>query len=115
MTTIAGMPLRYRGQSDLDDYPTPPWVTRSLFRYAVQGAWESYSCLEPACGRGHMADVLREYFSSVVASDVADYGYGEVRDFLAEPAQQSDWVVTNPPYVLAERFAARAIATARVG
>lgn len=62
-----------------------------------------------------MADVLKEHFRAVAASDVADYGYGQIRDYLAGPLRAHDWVITNPPYVLAEEFAMRALKSTRVG
>ncbi len=43
------------------------------------------SSLEPACGAGHMAKVLREYFAEVRCSDVHPYGYGDVMDFIRGP------------------------------
>ena len=75
------------------------------------------SCLEPACGGGHMAKVLKEYFANVRASDAYDYGYGEVRDFLADPYPPNsvDWVITNPPFRLAEAFIQQALIVARRG
>ena len=47
-----------------DDFPTPPWATRALIEHVLDNkvAIASMSCLEPACGAGHMAKVLKEYF-----------------------------------------------------
>lgn len=75
------------------------------------------SCLEPACGEGHMARPLAEYFGTVGTFDVADYGFGEVRDFLSHPWERDsyDWVVTNPPFKLAEEFVMTALPIARQG
>ena len=74
-------------------------------------------CLEPACGAGHMAKVLKEYFGEVWAADAFHYGYGPVRDFLTYPyeAGSVDWVITNPPFRLAEEFVLRAQRVARRG
>jgi hypothetical protein len=79
--------------------------------------FKSQSCLEPACGEGHMAKVLTEYFGDVKASDVHPYGYGEVKDFTTHPFEVNfcDWVITNPPFRLGEDFIHRALAVARVG
>ena len=38
--------------------------------------------LEPAFGVGHMAKILKEYFSIVHAADFNRYGYRHVDDFL---------------------------------
>jgi hypothetical protein len=74
-------------------------------------------CLEPACGAGHMSKVLREYFREVRSSDIHAYGYGEVRDFLANPFETNvcDWVITNPPFRLGEQFVIRSLKVARIG
>lgn len=74
------------------------------------------SVWEPACGTGDMARPLGEYFGTVHASDVHDYGGNEVRDFLFpgdDPA--IDWIITNPPFRLAAEFAHRALGVARDG
>jgi hypothetical protein len=64
-----------------------------------------------------MSKVLREYFADVRSFDVADYGYGSIRDFLQQPfaAASFDWVITNPPFRLAEEFVLRGLQVARVG
>jgi hypothetical protein len=74
-------------------------------------------CLEPACGVGHMAQVLKEYFGEVRCSDVHPYGYGGVSDYLAVPyeANSCDWVITNPPFRLGEDFVLRSLKVARRG
>ena len=53
-----------------------------------------------------MARPLREYFGTVKASDIFAYGHGAVADFLATPLEASsvDWIITNPPFRLAEDF-----------
>src|SRR5262245_26464112 len=75
------------------------------------------TCLEPACGAGHMARVLRDYFREVACSDAYTYGFGLQRDFTLHPwvADSFDWVITNPPFRLAEQFVLRAMPVARVG
>ena len=75
------------------------------------------TCLEPACGAGHMSKVLWEYFGHVRSADAFDYGYGLVEDFLAQPheARSVDWIITNPPFRLAEEFVLRALNMARCG
>jgi hypothetical protein len=112
------MATRIEGRESLDDFPTPPWATRALMEYAIGGnGLRSQVCLEPACGVGHMAKVLSEYFASVAASDIYRYGYGEVTDFLATPHEASsyDWVITNPPFRLGEEFINLGLKLARRG
>lgn len=118
-TSHAVMSQRVEALDSLDDFPTPPWATRALIEHAIgqKDALSRMSCLEPACGAGHMSKVLNEYFASVHDSDVGYYGYGEVRDFLGNPYGQNsfDWVITNPPFRLAEQFVLQALSVARIG
>jgi len=114
----AVMSQRVEPVESLDDFPTPPWATRALLEHVISEASDaSQSCLEPACNRGFMAEPLKEYFNSVTASDIADYGYGETRDFLTQAYQANsfDWVITNPPFKFAEDFVHEGLRVARVG
>lgn len=123
----AVMADRVEPADSLDDFPTMPWATRALIEHCIgaDGLGE-LTCWEPACGRGYMARPLAEYFRRVFRTDVADYssdpldkwpGYGgqeRLLDFLwpelpsVIEAQGVDWIITNPPYRLAEQFVARA-------
>lgn len=102
-----------------DDFPTPPWATRALIEHVIPPRYQlaRQTCLEPACGAGHMAKVLAEYFSEVRYSDAFDYDYGPTRNFLTYPYETNavDWVITNPPFRLAEEFILRSLHIARVG
>jgi hypothetical protein len=115
----AVMAQRSELKTSLDDFPTPPWATRALIEHVVasKAGLGSMTCLEPGCGRGHMAVALNEYFGEVSAFDVFDYGFGGVDDFLkSKHADQSyDWCITNPPFKLAEDFIIRALKIARHG
>lgn len=122
----AVMQQRSEPHDSLDDFPTPPWATRALCE-ALQNDWDTgarhapttslLTCREPAANRGHMVRPLREYFASVEACDIHDYGAGfPVQDYLFGPAPDPvDWTITNPPFRLAEPFIARALETSRVG
>lgn len=118
-TSHAVMAQRTEPKDSPDDFPTPPWATRGLIEYIIEDkiSLSEQSCLEPACGAGHMAKVLKEYFKEVRAADAYHYGYGPVRDFLTYPYEMDavDWVVTNPPFRLAEEFVLRALNVARRG
>lgn len=109
---------RTEAMTGLDYFPTPPWATRALIRWMVEaGVCRVDQCVwEPASGCGHMADVLREAFAHVCASDVHDYGYCDaVGSFtgigpdVAERPGHVDWVITNPPFNLAEFFLQRGL------
>jgi hypothetical protein len=118
-TSHAVMAQRIEPADSPDDFPTPPWATRGLIEHVIEDkrALKSMSCLEPACGAGHMAKVLHEYFGAVQSADAYQYGYGELRDFLTEPHElnSADWVITNPPFRLAEEFVLQAMRVARRG
>jgi hypothetical protein len=113
------MAQRAEFKNSLDDFPTPPWATRALVEHVVasKASLGSMTCLEPACGRGHMSVALAEYFGDVTSYDVFDYGFGRIADFLkAKHDNQSfDWVITNPPFKLAEEFIKHSMKIARHG
>src|SRR5690349_6042129 len=94
-TSHAVMAQRAELKNSLDDFPTPPWATRALVEHVI--ASKAYlplmTCLEPACGRGHMAVALADYFKEITSYDVFDYGFGRVGDFLKTkyPEQSFDW------------------------
>src|SRR5665213_1320025 len=80
-----------------DFYSTPDWVTQCLLRKtALRGpVWE------PCCGDGGIARVLGGAGQGVVATDLADYGYGRAGiDFFGcrEFPPGCRTLVTNPPY-----------------
>lgn len=115
-----------RGQT-LDDFPTPPWATRALMEHVLKLTdAKQQVCWEPACGRGHMARTLDEYFDAVIATDIKDYSgettypvtfnfvngnASEILYNLGNPA----WIITNPPFNQAEAFVHKAYALATVG
>ena len=118
-TSHAVMAQRAEPADSLDDFPTPPWATRALVEHVIPDGCSSasLSALEPACGRGYMSQALAEYFGAVASSDIYDYGFAETRDFLGpvHAAASVDWVITNPPFRLAENFIARSLPIARIG
>lgn len=121
------MALRNEPSDSLDFFPTPPWATRALCEWF--NPWDNIklmSCWEPACGEGDMVRPLREYFYTVIASDVYNYGYGDVDDFLFPTDHDAvsysdddhvavDWIITNPPFNLASQFITTALPRARRG
>lgn len=89
-----------------DWYPTPPVATRRLLDVELfdERIWE------PAAGDGAICEVLRAACYNVVASDLVDYGYCDSGvDFLMTTKAESNSLVTNPPYKLAEQFIQHAI------
>ena len=114
----AVMAQRHEPKDSPDDFPTPPWATRALLQHVIHDPKiGKLTCLEPACGKGYMSRPLSEEFHSVTSADIIDYGFGAVRDFLTYPYQAGshDWVITNPPFKLAQEFIERAMTVARSG
>ena len=118
-TSSAVMAQRREPPDSLDYFPTPPWATRALLEWLDErsaGLGGRGTVWEPACGEGHMARPLAERFERVIATDVHDYGFGSVRDFLWPGADEPvDWIITNPPFRLAAEFIERAHQVARCG
>lgn len=126
----AVMAQRKEPHDSLDYFPTPPWATRALCEWLQNPADRLFggpehapttgnlTVWEPACGEGHMAWPLLEYFRTVLATDVHDYGasfpeQAAVVDFLWDTPEAVkeiavDWVITNPPFRLAARFITKA-------
>ena len=77
----AVMSQRHEAKDSLDDFPTPPWATRALMHHVLDYDGGG-TVLEPACNKGYMSKVLKEYFSAVVSSDIHDYNFGDVKDLL---------------------------------
>lgn len=119
-TSSAVMQQRTEAHDSLDDFPTPPWATRALFEHVIKPhalaghylarmrAWE------PCANRGFMYVVLKEYFAGVAATDIHDYDMGYyLHDFLMPfipgpiEVMGVDWIVTNPPFRLAEQIIQR--------
>lgn len=120
----AVMQQRKEPHDSLDFFPTPPWATRALCEHLkMYGPIASETVWEPACGEGHMARPLAEYFREVRSSDVHPYRYVRERGFLHDflglvpPPHElkPDWIITNPPFRLAEEIALRAFEEAKSG
>lgn len=112
------MQQRTEAHDSLDDFPTPPWATRALIQHVIRPHYQydlnRMQCWEPCANRGYMVLPLKEFFGSVVASDIFDYGLGYPQhDFLMpfSPPQHdrvaNDWIITNPPFRLAEQIIKR--------
>lgn len=104
-----------------DLYPTPTDCTYSLLPYIAHLLPHDAMVLEPACADGQMVRPLREFGYQVTGYDLrpdVKGGEGGV-DFLdaenfPEAIVPFDAVITNPPFVIAERFINRALEMAPV-
>lgn len=94
-------------RAEHDYYATPPEAVEAL----LSREHFSFYVWEPACGGGHISEVLKKHGHNVLSSDLVDRGYGETADFLKTsvcPRNERD-IVTNPPYSLAKEFAEHAL------
>lgn len=122
-TSTAVMQRRIEPHDSLEYFPTQPWATRAACEFLSAELGEDLSwqtVWEPACGEMFMADPLDEYFASVIATDIHRYSARHgICDFLFEteqaPFARPDWIFTNPPFKLAQRFIELATRRARRG
>lgn len=132
----AVMASRHEPNDSLEDFPTPPWGTRALVEHVFRPRGLIYNkhliAWDPACNRGYMVRPLREVFSRTYATDIFDYrshtggdvqedafdflpvgDYDPARDYAA--LRSIDFIISNPPFRLAEQFIRRALVHARLG
>ena len=103
-----------RDRVENDYYATQPSsVEDLLLKENVHGR-----VLEPCVGGGHIADVLKTVADRVDCTDLVDRGYDGtvVLDFLEQNVSPIyDWVVTNPPYKLAQDFIEQSLRATKDG
>lgn len=88
-----------RPRSKSDFYPTPPDVTVGLLQYL--GLPKDTMIWDPAYGDGDMVKIFRKM------ANKNSYGTDIIEgiDFLkVKGAGATDWIITNPPFSLAEEF-----------
>lgn len=89
-----------------DHYPTPPIAVEKLLKVETFGQ----TIWEPCCGNGAISTILEKQGYTVISTDLHDWGFGTPgKDFLTEPLQDVDAIVTNPPFNLSYDFAVRAL------
>lgn len=99
---------------EYDYYATPPYATlQFLNQLEEDGLKLNGSILEPACGGGHISEVLYTKYSNITSTDIIDRGYDRLdftADFLKHNFCSYDNVITNPPFKLIQEFISKAIA-----
>ncbi len=110
MSTLPG-PLRAlhaKQRWPRDYYVEPDWCVHALF----DSVTFSGPIHDPACGSGTIVKVARALGYEATGSDLIARGFCEGGiDFLADNTPRRS-IVTNPPYLLAERFIHHAIEVA---
>jgi hypothetical protein len=96
-----------------DFYATEPLALELLLKMEKfsENVWE------PACGMGHMSNILSKHGYNVKSSDLFDRGFGEVGvDFLG--IDNLEWngdIITNPPYLAAKEFIEKSLQITQKG
>ena len=98
---IAGGNSAY-GRAKADFYPTPPDATLALVKALSLPV--KTRIWEPACGEGHMVQTLEKCGYSVIGTDISSG-----TDFLCATYQPCDWIITNPPFSIADKFIERCL------
>lgn len=65
--------------------------------------------MEPACGHGHLSEVLKSRGYNVESFDLIERGYGGVQDFFQYDKTFDGDIITNPPYSVAEEFVKKSL------
>lgn len=98
---------------DLDYYATDPAAVEALLKVEREFSGVIW---EPACGGGHISEVLRRAGYEVYSTDIAHRGYERQRgtfDFLKTYPPLGTYneadIITNPPYKFAAEFAQHAL------
>ena len=89
-----------------DFYATDPKAMELLLEQEKfsQNVWE------PACGAGHLSEVLKEHGYTVKSTDLIDRGYGVGNvDFLNSNEHFDGDIITNPPYKEALGFVSKSL------
>lgn len=96
-----------------DFYATPPVATQALVDYLKVNYPELNDSFiwEPACGKGHISEVLKNAGYKVLSTDLVSRGYGvHDFDFLATDNTKTNChIITNPPYKYAQDFVEKAM------
>jgi len=90
------------------------WCTDALLKTLGDRYPKNETIWEPACGAGHMTDVLKRWGYNVKSTDIKDWGYHDllaVEDFTHTKVAQGMHIITNPPYAKkdAEAFVRHAV------
>lgn len=94
-----------------DYYATDPKALEIFLDKLKEDKFELHnSILEPACGEGHLSEVLTKRGYNVYSSDLINRGYGWQSDFLkVKNTNLKLDILTNPPYKYAEKFVKKAL------
>jgi hypothetical protein len=104
-----GNPIRGRVENDY--YATPKEATLAI----LEKEEIIYPALEPACGQGHISELLEKYKTE--SCDLIDRGYKNafrygvdfLKDFGEDNGGVYNTIITNPPFSLFQEFAEKSL------
>lgn len=102
--TLGARNIAKQERAENDYYATEPKAVELL----LQVERFNKEVLEPACGEGHISEVLKKAGYSVYSYDLVDRGYGDKMDFFNLEEWTGD-IITNPPYKYAKEFVQHAL------
>ena len=91
-----------------DYYATPPIAVEKLLEVEKF----NHYIWEPACGEGHVSEVLKKHGYDVISTDLIDRGYSEYEPFDFLQCDETDLredIITNPTYKYALEFVDKAL------
>lgn len=91
-----------------DYYATDPRAVEELLKHEKF----DINILEPACGGGHISEVLKAHGYEVVSADIVQRDYDDqdyTADFLKDRHIWYGDIITNPPYKYAAEFVEHAL------
>lgn len=103
--------FRSKSAEPMDYYATDPRAVELL----LEREKFQQTIIEPACGEGHISEVLKRKGYTVISSDIVQRGYGMVKDFFEYENVIGADIITNPPYKHAKAFVEHAIKTCSNG
>lgn len=111
-STLGASSHSEKERQEHDYYATDPKAIELLLKLEdFNNVWE------PACGEGHLSDVLKKHNIHSRSSDLISRGYSEeILDFLA--IDNLEWngdIITNPPFKYAKEFVEKSLQITQAG
>lgn len=104
-----------RERVEHDYYATHPSALEALLKREQF----SHFIWEPACGGGHLSEVLIRHGHAVMSTDIVDRGFAEfdgVLDFMSVNKSNVDCdIITNPPYTIVTEWTRKALSVIAPG
>ncbi len=116
MLETIGYDKTHKDRPQGDYYCTPPEEVQNILEFErLTGP-----ILEPCCGGGHIAGVVKQIYpkETVIATDLYDRGYGQTGtkyNFLSPsyPVTDINSIIMNPPFNLITPFVCKALDIAK--